>query len=99
MFALVGVMRRSDVSSRSRRLVNRGLGVRVPPSALVFPCFRVSVFAQVSALFGVPGGRLGPASYVRGRIVDAFGRIVSRCIAEERCMYYNLLYENAYDPH
>jgi hypothetical protein len=27
-------------------LVNRGLGVRVPPSALVFP--------QVNALFGVP---------------------------------------------
>ena len=72
----------------------RGVGGSSPPAGS-----DVSVFAQVSALFGVPGGRLGPASYVRGRIVDAFGRIASRCIAEERCMYYNLLYENAYDPH
>ena len=30
----------------------------------------VSVFVQVSARFGVPGGRLGPASYVRGRIMS-----------------------------
>ena len=35
----------------------------------------------------------------RGRVVDAFERIASRRMAEECCLYYNLLYENAYDPH
>ncbi len=42
---------------------NRGLGVRVPPSARLFP--------QVSTLCGVPGGRLGPSYWSRGRNVGA----------------------------